>query len=66
VSSTERSERAPSRDVLESPPQFALECTFDDPSNPTEVTVYSPGSENVTTEWLTVDRSTAVPLERVA
>ncbi|MES3518331.1 MAG: hypothetical protein PPP58_11785 [Natronomonas sp.] len=35
---------------------------YDDPDDPTELTVFPPDSEAVTTEWLTVDPAAAVPL----
>lgn len=48
---------------LEAPPEFELECRFDDPADPSELTVFAPGERRVATEWLTVDRATAVPLD---
>lgn len=46
-------------------PEFGLGCLFDDPSNPSTVTVFSPETDRLRTEWLTADRSTAVALESV-
>jgi hypothetical protein len=53
------------RAELEAAPEFDLECLFDDPENPSEVTITTPDTEQSVTEWVTVDRSTAVPLEEV-
>jgi hypothetical protein len=39
-----------------------LRYLYDDAENPSEVTIFSPGSERFPTEWMTADRSTAVPL----
>jgi len=43
-------------------PGFELECLYDDPS---ELTIFSPDTRRLATEWLTVDRSTAVRLDRM-
>lgn len=48
---------------LEETPEFELECLYDEPSNPSELTVFAP--DRLTTEWLTADRSAAVPLDRI-
>ncbi|ELY32835.1 hypothetical protein C498_07245 [Haloferax volcanii DS2] len=45
---------------------FDLECIYDDPENPTELTVFSPKSEELTTSWITVDRGSAVSLDDIA
>ncbi|MFD1632396.1 hypothetical protein ACOZ4L_06330 [Haloplanus ruber] len=50
---------------LRSAPEFELECLFDDPSDPSELTIFSPEGENLATEWVTADRSTARSLERI-
>lgn len=54
-----------SDDELTAMPTFELECLYDDPADPTELTVYAPETERLATEWVTVDRSAAVSLERV-
>lgn len=46
-------------------PEFELECLYDDPSSPSELTVFSPETPAIATEWLTVDRSAAVSLDRM-
>jgi hypothetical protein len=46
-------------------PEFELECLYDDSENPSELTVFCPEEGKLTTEWITVDRGTAVPLESV-
>jgi hypothetical protein len=38
-----------------------LACRADDPEAPVELTFYPSRSRNPTTEWITVDRETAVP-----
>jgi hypothetical protein len=50
---------------LEELPQFDLEYLFDDDDDPTEVTVFADDPESLSTQWITVDRSAAVPLEEV-
>jgi hypothetical protein len=50
---------------LEELPQFDLEYLFDDDDDPTEVTVFSDDPESLSTQWITVDRQHAVPLEEV-
>ncbi|MFB6122344.1 MAG: hypothetical protein ABEJ78_02655 [Haloferacaceae archaeon] len=65
MSSRETSGRRPPGAELEETPEFDLECIYDDPENPAELTIFSPESEDLTTEWITTDRSTAVPLEKV-
>jgi hypothetical protein len=45
-------------------PAIELECRYDDPDDPSELTVFSPELPNRATEWLTVDRATAIPLDR--
>ncbi|SEA35651.1 hypothetical protein SAMN04488065_2799 [Haloplanus vescus] len=51
--------------ALGTEPEFELECLYDDPSNPSELTVFTPETERLATEWVTVDQSTAVSLEEV-
>jgi hypothetical protein len=46
-------------------PEFELECLYDDPSNPSELTIFSPEPPAMATEWLTVDRAAAVRLDRM-
>ena len=52
-------------DRLENLPTFELACLFDDEEDPKTVTVFCDG-EHVTTSWITVDRTHAVPLEEIA
>mgnify|MGYP000474713802 CR=1 FL=1 len=51
--------------ALRAAPEFELECLFDDPSDPSELTIFSPEGENLATEWVTADRSAAWSLERI-
>lgn len=39
---------------------FDLACLFDDPDDPSEVTIFDPAEETTTTRWITADRETAV------
>ena len=50
---------------LEELPQFDLEYLFDDDDNPTEVTIFADDPETLSTQWITVDREVAVPLDEV-
>ena len=50
---------------LEELPEFELEYLFDDDESPTEVTVFADDPETLSTRWITIDRSFAVPLEEV-
>lgn len=56
---------APDGDPPGERPEVELRHRFDDRSDPTELTVFAPEPENLATEWLTVDRATAVPLDRI-
>lgn len=47
------------------PPEFELEGRYDDPDDPSELTVFTPGRRRFATEWLTADRSAVVPLDRM-
>ncbi|MFB6281591.1 MAG: hypothetical protein ABEH40_06195 [Haloferacaceae archaeon] len=55
----------PSPDGAGGPPEIDLRHRYDDREDPSELTVYSPEPENLATEWLTVDRSAAVRLDRI-
>lgn len=46
-------------------PTFALAYGVDDASCPSEVTVFEPDAEDVSTRWISVDAAHAIPLERV-
>lgn len=51
---------------LDELPAFDLSYLFDDADNPTEVTVFpAANTHDISTNWITVDRGTAVPLEQV-
>jgi len=58
-------EHDPVREQLETSPEFRLECLFDDVDDPSQVTVFPTQTERTATEWLTIDRGTAVPLDEV-
>lgn len=47
-------------------PTFDLDYGYDDPDDPTSVTVYAPNADDVCTTWITIDVHHAVPLEDVA
>ena len=42
-----------------------LECLLDDPSDPSELTVFAPGTDSLATEWLTIDWDAAHSLDRL-
>jgi hypothetical protein len=45
------------------PPTFDLDYRFDDPDDPTEVTVFSGQDDaDIMTEWITVDATDALPV----
>lgn len=50
---------------LSSAPEFELECAYDDPEDPSELTIFAPSTPRSVTEWVTADRSAAVPLDRI-
>ncbi len=52
-------------ETLTETPEFELECLYDDAADPAELTVFTPENQRLTTEWVTTDVSTAVPLEEV-
>jgi hypothetical protein len=55
----------PSAAGLRSAPEFELECLFDDLSNPSELTIFTPEDGKLATEWISADRTTARALDRV-
>ncbi|MFP4626542.1 MAG: hypothetical protein ACOCQ3_01775 [Natronomonas sp.] len=46
-------------------PRFDLECLYDDPVTPSELTIFAPAEDRLATEWMTVDRSVAIPIDRI-
>jgi hypothetical protein len=42
-----------------------LEWLFDDPDDPSEITVFTPRGERTATEWITVDAATAVSVDEI-
>lgn len=44
-------------------PACDLTCSYDDAVDPSEVTVFDPGSSSLTTAWITIDISDAIRLE---
>lgn len=50
---------------LEAPPEYELDCLYDDCDDPSELTIFSPTSRKLSTEWVTADASSAVPLDRI-
>lgn len=53
----------PPAEELTETPEFELECLYDDAADPTELTVFAPENQRLTTEWVTANVSAAVPLE---
>lgn len=47
------------------PPAFALDFLVDDEIDPTELTIFSPDEDDITTHWITVDFDVAVPIQAV-
>lgn len=51
---------------LDDPPEFDLHCRFDDPENPTEVTVFpSDMGKPMTERWLSIEKGYALPIEEI-
>ncbi|MFB6296697.1 MAG: hypothetical protein ABEH66_07675 [Halobacteriales archaeon] len=51
---------------LDDPPEYDLHCRFDDPEDPSEVTVF-PGNqeESLTEQWISIEKGYALPVEEV-
>lgn len=47
------------------PPEFELAYLVDDEVDPTELTVFSPDDDDITTHWITIDFDAAIPIEAV-
>jgi hypothetical protein len=62
---SERQLMDPTDATLRQAPDFELECLYDDPSSPTELTIFSPETPAMATEWLTADRSSVIRLDRI-
>lgn len=63
VTDQQRPEAALDLDEL---PGFDLSYLFDNADDPTEVTVFpASNDQDISTNWITVDLGTAVPLEQV-
>jgi hypothetical protein len=54
---------APDGATADERPAVALRHLVDDRTDPSELTIFAP--QNLTTEWLTADRSAAVPLDQI-
>jgi hypothetical protein len=46
-------------------PQFELDFLVDDEDDPTEITVFSPTEDDLTTHWIAIDFESTVPIEAV-
>lgn len=44
-------------------PDLDLNHLFDDQENPSELTIYAPRTDDITTHWLTSDIESAVPVD---
>lgn len=63
MSATKRSERG-SRGTSQALPNFELSYLFDNRETPSEVTIFPESDDyDISTNWITVDKTTAVPLE---
>lgn len=52
-------------DELSEEPNFDLECLFDDMEEPTELTIFTPEGNATASEWITIDRPSAVPITEI-
>ncbi|MFU1781007.1 hypothetical protein ACM16X_06485 [Haloarcula japonica] len=50
---------------LNETPEFELDCLYDDPENPSELTIFPSDRQQSVTEWVTADRSATVSLEKL-
>lgn len=64
VTMSAREDPPASGDLAETP-EFDLECLYDDPVDPSELTIFSPEEREFGTEWVTAAASTAVPLDQI-
>ena len=65
MSATEHTPHPPTIE-LEEFPRFELSCLFDSEDEPTEVTVFPESNDfDISTNWITVDVSWAIPLDQV-
>ncbi|MEF8974248.1 MAG: hypothetical protein V5A15_05105 [Haloarcula sp.] len=55
----------PSDTDLDETPEFELDCLYDDPENPSELTIFPSDLQQSVTEWVTADRSAAVSLDEL-
>ncbi|MFB6222997.1 MAG: hypothetical protein ABEH86_04910 [Haloarcula sp.] len=55
----------PPETELDESPEFELNCLYDDPEDPSELTIFSSDLQKSMTEWVTADRSTIIPLDRI-
>ena len=46
-------------------PEFELECLYDDMDSPEEVTVFTPDGTATASEWITVDRESAISVTEI-
>ncbi|EMA34225.1 DUF7511 domain-containing protein [Haloarcula japonica] len=50
---------------LNETPEFELDCLYDDPEDPSELTIFPSDRQQSVTEWVTADRSATVSLEKL-
>ncbi|AJF25545.1 MULTISPECIES: hypothetical protein [unclassified Haloarcula] len=55
----------PSDTDLDEAPEFELDCLYDDPENPSELTIFPSDRQQSVTEWVTADRSATVSLDEL-
>jgi hypothetical protein len=55
----------PSEADLDETPEFELDCLYDDPEDPSELTIFPSNLQESVTEWVTADRSAAVSLDEL-
>ncbi|MDS0220133.1 hypothetical protein NDI54_02085 [Haloarcula sp. S1AR25-5A] len=50
---------------LNEAPEFELDCLYDDPEDPSELTIFPSGRQQSVTEWVTADQSAVVSLDEL-
>ncbi|MHC3438739.1 DUF7511 domain-containing protein [Natrialbaceae archaeon A-gly3] len=57
--------KAPESETLETYPQFALSCLYDDEDDPAEVTIVDEtATDRLESAWVTIDHDAVVSLDR--
>jgi len=51
--------------AVDKPPEFDLSHRFDDPEDPTEMTVFPESMGESTTQWLSIETGYVLPVEEI-